>query len=1015
MVDPVALRSRRCCIDEAINFAVGRALAKSWREVIRPRGGYVGVRLNSPEFFWRGEALGNVDEDLKRELEEKIRAAILLQVESKDIGQYLRRKHTSPLTSTAFERLDAERYHGALDLYEVPGYQGGGENKAVKVATKKGGKAPVEYVEKDDWFVYPGKLLDKPKLYMRYLREMLDNWSIPSSGAHGMFWRESDKWVLSVHSEDEWYGWVSWDHFSQRVVVPDGKTFAFKVNRVKPYVGPATARLIPASEAREIMRQEIRMSILDYAQKNGPIGAEFQEQLEEKTDAQLKISFPIADLSGNVVEVDANGLVNWIYHPDGPVFNGIANLAPLTHVVKVKKEEPSKDAKEGDPNFGEAGASKKESGEGKGSGSGKGKRAKSGAGEVDREGKSPGALDGYGEPGGVPSDAEMAKAFGFVYTGDESTSPSKGSAFPSVGGGKVRKCESGFQGEPSLKELGADGELLREVINEIAQKLQIDPCEYAAEFAFVACEVQAGRAVSVSEYSMSDDHAGFVQPVTPKPVSIGTFEFIPAVSPAIQFMRHLGSVSPRISFLIELILTIYKKPEHLPKVLNTRYTGFHGWFVDFAGPMNDKRRRGAAHIFAMTCRIVLMQLLRSSHKGIQDRLSNIDAYSKLFHELIQLHLADIDELVKLRDLLKKHTFDITKPLQEVGEYMLARDQLVAALEFRNPFEGPGFGIPGSIVKAADGTTGVRDSKGNIWTMDQLERMLSMQRDTINQIDPLIPQITMDKTVLARFTANPGNTRRELKSLLEEMREANEEKIKENRNDWRFGFRASSIRSDWHNRTIPGCRYALSGVHTLAHEQIGEFFGGDWSYAEGVDSLLRAQESWEEFKMIAEFTGVIFLAIVCAPLAFVVGGALSIYHYHEAKEKEELFKALLDPELIISRAEVEAELFAAELGMVLSFIPDAGPILRGGSKLASGVVQGEARVVARALGRRLARRITVDMVRALKGNLALSFAKALTTAQGMNLFLGKLLIEPTIAQMQRDLATYEQIEAMAKRQ
>ena len=59
-----------------------------------------------------------------------------------------------------------------------------------------------------------------------------------------------------------------------------------------------------------------------------------------------------------------------------------------------------------------------------------GKRAKSGAGEVDREGKSPGALDGCGEPGGVPSDAEMAKAFGFVYTGDESTSPSKGSGFP---------------------------------------------------------------------------------------------------------------------------------------------------------------------------------------------------------------------------------------------------------------------------------------------------------------------------------------------------------------------------------------------------------------------------------------------------------------------------------------------------------------------------------------------------------------------------------------------------------
>ena len=152
--------------------------------------------------------------------------------------------------------------------------------------------------------------------------------------------------------------------------------------------------------------------------------------------------------------------------------------------------------------------------------------------------------------------------------------------------------------------------------------------------------------------------------------------------------------------------------------------------------------------------------------------------------------------------------------------------------------------------------------------------------------------------------------------------------------------------------------------------------------------------------------------MCAPLAFVVGGALSIYHYH-GRRKRRAIQGVARSGLIISRAEVEAELFAAELGMVLSFIPDAGPILR--REQTSGVVQGEARVVARALGRRLARRITVDMVRALKEILLCLFAKALTTAQGMNLFLGKLLIEPTIAQMQRDLATYEQIEAMAKRQ
>ena len=88
--------------------------------------------------------------------------------------------------------------------------------------------------------------------------------------------------------------------FSQRVVVPDGKTFAFKVNRVKPYVGPATARLIPASRGsrnNEAGDQDVHPGL---CQKNGPIGAEFQEQLEEKNGCSTQDYFPIADLSGNV-------------------------------------------------------------------------------------------------------------------------------------------------------------------------------------------------------------------------------------------------------------------------------------------------------------------------------------------------------------------------------------------------------------------------------------------------------------------------------------------------------------------------------------------------------------------------------------------------------------------------------------------------------------------------------------------------------------------------------------------
>src|SRR5439155_23738387 len=99
----------------------------------------------------------------------------------------------------------------------------------------------------------------------------------------------------------------------------------------------------------------------------------------------------------------------------------------------------------------------------------------------------------------------------------------------------------------------------------------------------------------------------------------------------------------------------------------------------------------------------------------------------------------------------------------------------------------------------------------------------------------------------------------------------------------------------------------------------------------------------------EMVGLIVLSIVCPPLGTLAGAAIAVRDYGKALEKKSLFRSLIDPDEIITRAEVEAELFAAELGLVLTFLPHAPKILGAAAKgitvVAEQGVRGTARVIA----------------------------------------------------------------------
>src|SRR5262249_43436420 len=147
---------------------------------------------------------------------------------------------------------------------------------------------------------------------------------------------------------------------------------------------------------------------------------------------------------------------------------------------------------------------------------------------------------------------------------------------------------------------------------------------------------------------------------------------------------------------------------------------------------------------------------------------------------------------------------------------------------------------------------------------------------------------------------------------------------------------------------------------LAHESLQEFFGGDLAYNMGVGEALNRLDTWRTVKNVIEITVVVGLSVLCPPLGTAVGFGFAIYHEAEAQQKLEVYQSLLDPEAVFTRAEVEAELFAADLGLALSFLPVAGQLKKFGLGRAAGkLVQGEIRAAGQVLARRVSRVLVVE--------------------------------------------------------
>lgn len=1025
-VDPEVLSRRQDTLLEAFHAAVQRALAKSHREVIAPRGGYLGVTIRPPEFAWGGPLAEQVEADTREDLEALLSQLVLEGAERAGLFDLARAAEELgwPLEEPPQEMYDRTRATPFGVLYRLPFYNGGGNTDYVENEDEGGtGRAGVSHgIPGYDWQVrtWPLPVTDRQMLYNEFNYASTLFPVSPSATHTGLIWSNGTHLVVDFTPRNG-------DSYTY---------FTVPINSLQQYefIGPDADppfRLTPGLPTPT----EVRLTFL------GPYQPDAAQQAVEEAflgnfRERIRRVFPrpatllddeyarlVDNLVANQLESQANSLREGAHNR--PFHLGLLRFR--TSTIAFPLDDPSY-AIPGEvcllpvtvPVVYGTGEGEGAGGSGQGAG---GAGSQTGAGG--QGGQGGGGQDGQGSGGQGQG--------GFIF--DPTATPGEGGFFfPASGaGGEEQDCSS-LLGEPPLDQLPeADASRLRQLMGEIAYKLQIVPCDHAARFCVNAAGAIAARAAGIATAAASENRAGLLRPIGTGAPNLGSVHFDPLPSPLMQLMRHLAGVVPLISGLSRAIMDIYGRPEIRRMIMGTWSNDRAGWSLHFLLELSPQLKQSVGLLFGYTCQLLLLQLLQASRQAIDERLGNIVNYARNFEQFLLPQLTRLEELIELRSRLQNmsmlvqaqqatHTIAalptgaslVLPGVVSADPWLEAARSLTDALVEASRSRSATAGNRGQIVVEGNQVR-IWDSQGHLWTMEALERSIVMRRGTLEEIEPLVKQFSEIPEVMARFRNPSIGVRAELQRLLGEMSASNTEKTTQARNDWQYAFRASRINENLPSATIPGTSFVLQGIHLMAHQQLGEFFGGDPYYPEGINSLFNAELGFEALKDFFEYGGIILLSVICPPLGVAFGMATAAYHYEEAADRQELYQALIDPDLVMNRAELEAEMFAARLGLALAFIPEAGSILGRGASIGVRLgARGSARLVARtargairrglvrSAGRALARHLTTAMIRQIEQGLVRAFLSEIMIDRFMDRIIREVM-EPVMAHVEREAA------------
>lgn len=602
---------------------------------------------------------------------------------------------------------------------------------------------------------------------------------------------------------------------------------------------------------------------------------------------------------------------------------------------------------------------------------------------------------------------------------------------------------SPFRGEPALAALGLHASALEPLLQEIAADLGIEPCPYAARFCLNAVAGVEERTAAVPEDQASARFSSAVVDAGPDWDTVSL-----DVSESILALRQVAATVPKLTELSRRMQRLYEQL-YDPDCPQAGSTGFGGWVLDFLEDFQPALERAVGRLFIRTCQVVLLQLLRASRAHILERLGNdpdrhseeSNRYLRDFATRIREWVLPLEELDQLHDRLAAALDDSVLNAAMRSAYSSWRDASGAlddVLAGRDPREhlaglvdlGAGavtgatplpvdrlltalpagyLGLPGressqDLVVGPDGVEGIRDRHGHVWTLDELRVQLNFRR-RIALLDPLVGQIVDDDDLLARFRRFPDRIEEEATRLLEEMKEKNQQIIREVRSSPEVAFGYARIYKDQQQQTVPHSGVVLQGIHLLAHQQIGGAFAGDDIYGRGLHRLFWTELGEESLLMVVEVVGITALAVFCAPMpipwvpmALEVG--LAQWRRGQAEEREALFRALVNPESVISRSEVEIDLIFSRLEQVLAFLPLGVPALRAGISSARLVARQGVRGALGSVARGARRRLTAAIAIEIRQGFAAHVMKELVEEQIEDQLLDRLVFQPLIAAVQQ---------------
>ncbi|WOP18911.1 hypothetical protein [Raineyella sp. LH-20] len=596
-----------------------------------------------------------------------------------------------------------------------------------------------------------------------------------------------------------------------------------------------------------------------------------------------------------------------------------------------------------------------------------------------------------------------------------------------------------FLAEPDVAAL-VDTRNLTGRIRSLAAALAIPECGFAGAFALHCAVAVAGRARGLAAASIV---SAVLSDVTVRPDATGNNGFVevkPNPTPELMWLRRLAGIAREVGDFADAVVASYLDPANarLVRIDPGDPPNAAGWAVRFLNEIQDAMRYGYEHVFAETCRAVMLQQLRSSASGIAARQQkhNFDVLVEDFGTKLEI-LGDVVLWPSVLLAAIQHAGKVYLRSGSVREVLAAQEVIVVD-------EGPPVYLPAPIdstpqrilaivgddrIERRDGRT-VAVHNGRDWTPDQLRETINQRRSLLNQSDPLFFQIPDLQQLVLGMERDQAFLQHYLRDLLAEMSAANArmtQKASDLDDGAYFALEASQYVKREGGKDWRGLRYTLQGIHQLADEHLAPEVRGDRLYAAGVNQALDHKADEDAIIAIASSFGIIVLGLFCAPLGAVAAAAITgaasiafaVHDVLEAQRQTDLYRALEDPELFQHWQDVQLAQLMATISVAFSVF-DAFAIGKAAHALTSSAL-GALRI-AEKQGARTVVRLASEAVReqVIKGLTEEALQRAVrqavheaTVVVVMNEVLPKVitpLLVPWIRQQAQEHGTAAEVDA-----